>query len=245
MGNSKIVFGNQTILDLTSDTITPSDVRQGVTFHDRSGESKVGTQVINFFGAYNKKGNMIYTWDEIKNNVSLLKNADFKCNLITPSIGIRRLFSNCISIESVVIFGTDDYVEDGETYSLAIVDYKSFEGCTSLEKALIIGDYNSFGSYAFRDCTSLKQITLLPFVIRNDTRSMNNFVFSGCVNLKSAILPQQLDEIGGYAFSDCTSLDLVVPDTVTTIEQDAFYNVPHITYHGTATGALWGALSMN
>lgn len=40
---NKVVKGNQTIIDLTSDTVTPADVLAGVTFHDASGAACVGT----------------------------------------------------------------------------------------------------------------------------------------------------------------------------------------------------------
>ena len=38
---------------------------------------------------------------------------------------------------------------------------------------------------------------------------------------------------------------LIVPNSVTTIGNQAFYDVRHIEYHGTAEGAPWYALSMN
>lgn len=40
---NKVVFGNQTLIDLTSDTITPADLQSGVTAHDASGEIITGT----------------------------------------------------------------------------------------------------------------------------------------------------------------------------------------------------------
>lgn len=64
--------------------------------------------------------------------------------------------------------------------------------------------------------------------------------------LAEFIFPPRLTTIGDQAFYNCTSIsDLIIPDTVTTIDTYSFYNVPHITYHGTATGAPWGALSIN
>lgn len=39
---NKVVYGNNTIIDLTSDTVTPNDVLRGATFHDRSGTSQTG-----------------------------------------------------------------------------------------------------------------------------------------------------------------------------------------------------------
>ena len=40
---NKVVYGNTTLLDLTSDTITVSDVVSGVTFHLRDGSIGTGT----------------------------------------------------------------------------------------------------------------------------------------------------------------------------------------------------------
>lgn len=40
---NKVVFGNQTLLDLTSDTVTADKLLQGYTAHDRSGVQITGT----------------------------------------------------------------------------------------------------------------------------------------------------------------------------------------------------------
>ena len=42
---NKVVYGNQTVLDLTEDTADASDVLQGQTFHDRSGALVTGTAI--------------------------------------------------------------------------------------------------------------------------------------------------------------------------------------------------------
>lgn len=42
MGRSKIIFGNQTLLDLTNDTVTASDLKRGVTAHGADGELITG-----------------------------------------------------------------------------------------------------------------------------------------------------------------------------------------------------------
>lgn len=40
---SKVVLGTKTLIDLTGDTIVPSDLKQGVTAHDKSGVLITGT----------------------------------------------------------------------------------------------------------------------------------------------------------------------------------------------------------
>lgn len=43
MAKNKIIFGGQTLIDLTADTITAADLAYGVTAHDKSGEVITGT----------------------------------------------------------------------------------------------------------------------------------------------------------------------------------------------------------
>lgn len=40
---NKIIYGGQTLIDLTEDTVTPETLKQGVTAHDASGEIITGT----------------------------------------------------------------------------------------------------------------------------------------------------------------------------------------------------------
>lgn len=46
MGNSKVIFGNETLIDLTGDTVTPDTLLAGTTAHNRSGEQIVGTATV-------------------------------------------------------------------------------------------------------------------------------------------------------------------------------------------------------
>ena len=43
MGNSKIVYYGETLIDLTGDTVAPSQLRSGITAHDKAGDAITGT----------------------------------------------------------------------------------------------------------------------------------------------------------------------------------------------------------
>lgn len=43
MENNKIIYGGKVLLDLTGDTITASDLKAGVTAHDKSGAVITGS----------------------------------------------------------------------------------------------------------------------------------------------------------------------------------------------------------
>ena len=63
--------------------------------------------------------------------------------------------------------------------------------------------------------------------------------------MKEVIIPNSVKEIENNAFAGCTALNLAIPDSVEKIGENAFENVPHIEYHGSATGAPGGAEAMN
>lgn len=43
MEKNKIIYGGKVLLDLTGDTITASDLKVGITAHDKSGEVITGS----------------------------------------------------------------------------------------------------------------------------------------------------------------------------------------------------------
>lgn len=47
MATNKVVYGGQTLMDLTSDTVTPETLAEGVTAHSASGEQIVGIMTVN------------------------------------------------------------------------------------------------------------------------------------------------------------------------------------------------------
>ena len=88
---NKVVYGNQTVIDLTGDTAGASDVLQGQTFHDRSGALVTGTAIggISYadngvLGAKNLYNHQIVSGT--KNGMTITVNADGTITLNnTPS----------------------------------------------------------------------------------------------------------------------------------------------------------------
>ena len=162
-------------------------------------------------------------------------------------------FSNCVNLNSLTI-----------PNSVTNIGYNAFSGCTGLTSVTIPNSVTSIGSSAFSGCTGLTSITipngvtsignnafyncssLTSITIPNSVTSIGNSAFSGCSSLTSITIPNSVTSIGNYAFYNCSSLTSVtIPNSVTSIGNYAFNNVPNIVYSGTATGAPWGARSLN
>ena len=160
----------------------------------------------------------------IPNSVTSIGNRAFFCcgltSLTIPnsvtSIG-NNAFVTCKNLTSIVV-ASDNIYYDSRDNCNAIIETST--------NTLIAG------------C----QTTVIP----NSVTSIAADVFSNLDNMLSVTIPNSVTSIGEYAFFWCSSLTSVtIPDSVTSIGSQAFYMVKHIEYHGSATGAPWGAISMN
>ena len=123
-------------------------------------------------------------------------------------------------------------------------DLENIPNCTGshLETIVLQSKIKTIGTFA--SSKSLRSIDLSHAEITEIPESC----FSSCTSLTDVKLPDTLKTIRRCGFSECTALTLTVPDTVTTIGTNAFYNVKQVTYNGSAedtTGNNWGALVRN
>ncbi len=157
----------------------------------------------------------------------------------------------------------DSVTNGGNTYSVTSISSYAFIRCFGLTSVTIGNSVTRIASYAFQHCFSLTSITipnsvtsidnyafafcsgLTSVTIPNSVTSIGHYAFYNCSRLTSVTIPDGVTEIGQYSFSGCSGLSVTIPNSVTSIGVDAFYEVKYIEYHGSATGAPWGARLMN
>lgn len=140
---------------------------------------------------------------------------------------------------ALVIPGSVTY--QGTSYSVTSIGYQAFMYCSDLTSVTIPNSVTSIGNWAFSDCNALTSV-----VIPNTVTSIGICAFQMCGSLTSVTIPNSVDSIGFGAFFRCERLNSVtIPNSVASIGDKAFFYVRHIEYHGSATGAPWGAFSMN
>ena len=83
----------------------------------------------------------------------------------------------------------------------------------------------AIGYSAFSGCTELNSIT-----IPNNVKSIEGFAFEDCSSLISVIIPDSVTSINKSTFEDCSSLtSIIIPNSVITIGAEAFSGCSSLT----------------
>lgn len=151
-----------------------------------------------------------------------------------------KLPSKLKSIEEATFQNCSNLASCSIPESVTTIGQNAFNGCSRLELTTLPTSLTKIGDNAFQDCTSL-QLTELPAlselgkeVFKGCTRLFDidmshcklkqipSGSFSGCIKLRSFILPEALTIIDSYAFAN-TSLNFIdLPQAVKTIGEGAF-----------------------
>ena len=124
---------------------------------------------------------------------------------------MNSAFSRCSNLSKVVFVG------ERNRYSRIIIGENAFASCTKLENFDF--DYVTLRKGCFSRCTGLKEIDLSnicgAFILEEE-------VFSRCKSLSKVVFPQHLETISREAFYATAIEEINFPDSLTTIETDAF-----------------------
>lgn len=174
----------------------------------------------------------------IPDGASLIKDNAFSIvysivtSVIIPSsvtkIGNSAL-RGCIAIETITlpekIYSIGSYAFAGCSglktlefpVSLNQIGTQAFMGCTGLSSIDVPGT-TTVASGAFQNCTGLVMATI-------SAANYSGSIFPGCTQLKTIVIPQGVNSIRDYAFSNCNTLDSIsIPSTVWQIGYGAFQN---------------------
>ena len=176
-------------------------------------------------------------------NISIVINSDLNYITRTEEESLRH--SDDEGILSVLLYGSQDDIRFGDGYliigssktetvtkeyandeeiitafipnGITSVGSSTFYKCSNLRRVFFPSTLQKIGSSAFFACLSLDDI-----IIPNGVEIESN-VFSGCINLKTVKLPNDLLELKLNAFVDCRSLvNIELPESLQSIGDYAF-----------------------
>lgn len=156
----------------------------------------------------------------------MLGDLQFSEGLATIGVGA---FSSCRTLSAIRLPSTVKEIKQN-----------AFSWCGNATEIIIPNGVTALGGSAFSECYALKKLTLPATLTEIPERafdgcralveltilggtSIGRGAFYECRSLTTLTLPSTLASIGSEAFYNCTKLaSLVIPDSVTTIEYNAF-----------------------
>ena len=158
MGYNKIIFGGETKIDLTADTVTPSDVQSGVTFHDAEGELQTGTSTFDS----DTSGDTALVAEVLNGRTFHARGS-----AMTGTMPNRGAIAETISTKDGVVTIANGYHDGSGTVQLATVE-KNKLIASNIKSGVVLfgvtGDYSGEGvSAQSKNVTpTMSQQTILP-----------------------------------------------------------------------------------
>lgn len=129
-------------------------------------------------------------------------------------------FADCNNLTSVTFYPNDNK-------PVWEIKGNAFRNCVSLKSITIPASVSKIETSAFQGCTSLESIVVEEGNSKYDSRDNCNAVIETAtktlkVGLSSTIIPNTVTTIGGGAFEGTTLKSIVIPEGVTLIDNSAF-----------------------
>ena len=162
-------------------------------------------------------------------------------------------FDNCKALKAVVLpdgfdgkidqyaFNCCESLESVYFGSVSMISYAAFQGCASLQEAVLPNTLTRLEGRAFYQCKALKRVvipvsltaietdaflcceSLESVVLPNSVKTVESSAFSYCKSLKTVIFGSGVETIGNGAFRECSSLEKIVfPTSLKVIGRAAF-----------------------
>ncbi|ELP95297.1 hypothetical protein EIN_141390 [Entamoeba invadens IP1] len=225
------IFGNQCIQDIQTKITVPSNVTKiSDNFFKSVNIEEVDLGAVcdigdNFFGpslvSVTLPTTLTHIGDYIFENCDKLKNVDLCGKLtfsglvsVTEMVRLSRLNIKCSNVclprdmVSKYNFGND--LKISLTYSNKTSSLSSFVVPQNVERIL---------RCAFCSCSNLSEIQF-----SSNLTSIEDDAFSDCISLREVQFPACLRRIGSAAFKRCGLTEITIPQSVTQIGDNVFYN---------------------
>ena len=98
------------------------------------------------------------------------------------------------------------------------IGYRAFYLLTTISSISIPSTVTEIGGYAFSGCNGLTE-----FKFPASVKSVGENAFKSCINLATCDFGDGINSIGNSSFSGCSFTELVIPNSVVTIDEYAFH----------------------
>ena len=252
MAINKVVYDGDTLVDLTSDTVTPETLSEGVTAHNAAGEQIVGTMTgggsdEEWIGDGNThvwvhidkncmtpvvgvcpKGTVTVDWGD-GTAPDVLTGTSTSTVKWAPTHYYESVGDYIITLTvdgTVGLYGTVTGTEGAALFRYSSSkDGRNYYYRNAVKKVEIGNGVTVASNYAFANYYGLESINISDSVI-----SIGSNVFSDCYNLKSIDFPSGTTFTGGTVLQNCCTLKSArLPDALTSIGTSLVLNCYNLT----------------
>ena len=184
-----------------------------------------------------------------------------------------KAFSGCINLSTIEFPSTIETIgasafENCEKLSfitlpssLTTLDSNAFKNCDSLVSIVIPKNLTDLGESIFVDCDGLLSILFtnkivgekmfescntIQIVDFQDVEEIGAFAFNECTSLEQLILPKTLKKLGEKAFYHCASIEeVIIPASVVQIDSAVFQNCTNLKYATLLNGKMGTSMFRN
>ncbi len=205
---------------------------------------------ITYYNSYIKGSSMVYTpW--CSGSLTLPEKITYEDeDYSVTSIG-QFAFCNCKELTAIDIPGSIKSIESHSFYQctalenvmfhegLETIDGYAFSSCSSLKSVILPASVNNMYGNPFAYCSSLEEVMVKDgnkefsspagsnAILVPDFPETGYILVVGC---KNTVVPDEVTEIGSYAFNSCTGLSTIeLPESVWKIDSYAFSGCTGLT----------------
>ena len=198
MAINKVVYGGDTLVDLTGDTVKPEVLSKGYTAHGADGEPIVGTMDAGAGGGGDAVADALVsgTLTEYESDtISAIRQSAFRDYINLASVKCPQL----VDVGAYAFYGCSALTE-ADFQKLTRIPDQMFANCSKLN-TVNMPKVTSIGTHAFNNCTKLTGVNL-PLV-----REIGAYIFynSGVIAAEFPLLT----EIPTNAFASSASLTAI------------------------------------
>ena len=204
------------IVSIGSSAFEANSVLRTIIIRKGSAMLPYSTDMLTGFNSYAK----IYVPDGLL--ASYKSNSNWKALGVDKFYGLSIIKSNRMAISGntlVQYFGTDESVTIPSS-TTNILPYAFYRN-SFVRRIVIPGTITTITDHAFYGCDNLETVKLM-----RGTTQISSYAFAENALLQSINLPDTLVNIGAYSFKNTALTNMVVPNSVTSIDVGAFQGCP-------------------